>query len=186
MNPQEIEKKFQCSHPLMIKAEVAAFSLPMTLAITDGALSGRGKAELILAQVTPQYYRCEWDQTAFEMDVFALCWENLWTVRRCDYKHKVQVHWLAELHPTGPKHAYFRGSDVAIKNGSVKVCGGTADVLPSLWSFVVGPNFNDCGQWYCNIVRDAIRAMTAVAEFAITSVAGSAGGFFIESMLSCD
>lgn len=192
--PDDSEKAFireagsRCPDPIIVKVEQSALiKAQLALMLTKGEVSAVADVDFISAIFTPQSYKCEWNQPVFEFQVFALCWENLWTVRRCDYTQRINVHWLAELNSTGPKVGGIANSQIRLKDGKAKLCGGRAGLFPGMWSVTITPGFNDCGQWYCNIVRDAVRTWTTIYQTPFTSFIGSLGGVVLPFIpFSCE
>lgn len=145
------------------------------ITLEEGEVSGNAMVDALTASFTPNYYRCEWDHRLFTQRMFNVC--TRWKMRRiapgvktrvpevyrCDYDLEAKVHMVAEIHEAGAIRGDILGAHFELGGGQAHLCSGAIQ-LRGVLSLAVGPNLNDCGNFACNVVRDAIRVVTQASE----------------------
>jgi hypothetical protein len=196
IDPTKTVKNLSCNggiRPLQIDASQQGSSTFTTeVFFFDGLPTARTTADQIAFSFNPRYWRCEWDSKVAAVKVPDVTWDTP-KLKCCPpsiewggvhfgtHDENIQVHWIAELQPVPGAGIVFR-PDVKIDKDGLKLCGGHALGSVPFWSPQIGPNFNDCGFFLCNIPRDAIRAAWGAVGAPFGLLAGSLGDLAVNTV----
>lgn len=206
IDPTTIIKTLDCAGgiaPLQIDvAQIGSSTFDADVFFFDGLPTARTTADAIAVTFSPKYWRCEWDSQVAAIKIPTVTWDTpelKWDgatpyidwggVYIGQRDEDVKVHWIAELQPIPGAGAVLLPV-IKIDKDGIALCGGHTAMVGGFWSPQVGPNFQDCGNFLCNIPRDALRTAwgTVGAPFglitgSLTNLAVNSVGFFDAGLL---
>lgn len=134
--------------------------------IFNGEPSGEATVPHIELALRPDYWRCDWDDPSigFNLPGIHVGWDGIWLTPDGPRVDIGSIHWTAEFIPLTGAVGELALAEIRFDKGGAKICGGHTLAVGSFWTPSIGPNFPDCGAWWCNIPRDIVSGMFGFFE----------------------